>query len=220
MAGGYGGLFDYNGYTSVPSGSVSTLGGSIPRGSYLIVSINASTNLSSMSISDSGGGTWVTAVPYEATNFVTQTWIRTTVGNGSSPTISLTGTSSGNYSIILLGTRYTGVNGTVSSSVSGAASVSTAVITSPATTSEGDVVFSVGTTTPGRLSSAGSGYTLAYNLNILGMQIIQQYQVATTVGTSYTTQFGPNIGDYNKISSFVIKNTPATPFAGWGIPLI
>jgi len=223
MAAGYGGLFASQTVTNRAFSSIGTGVTLLPRGAVLVVSVVGSSNISSMSISDDDFGTWVTAIPYESTNFVSQTWFRTKISTGASFTVTINVTSSSNYDLNNMMTYYTGTNGTISTYTTNGTAGATASVTSPATTSAGDLVIGVGYATGSAgYTTAGSGFYLgiydAQNGN--SKAVAHESVVAVNAGATYNTNFSDYISSYNKIGAFVIQNTPATPFAGWGIPLI
>jgi hypothetical protein len=214
MAGAYGGLFDTNYYSATTSFTVTR---TLPLGSYLIFSLSTNNSVAPTTISDSASGSWTQIGTLGGPPFM-QSWFRYTKGTGASFTITVNFPSSTN--VIYLATYYTGINGANITGATGMYSPSVlSSITSPTAANDGDLIFAVGSTIgPPFLTGAGSGFTLNYNSNIANYQIAHESRV-TQVSENITAQFAATTIGGNALYTYVLANTPATRFTGWGIPL-
>jgi hypothetical protein len=161
----------------------------LPTGAYLIVSASGGNSPTSYSISDNGGGTWVTLVPFNATNFATQSWIRTTVGTDSSLIVTVN-KNPNTQRCVLVGSYLTGASGSYSSVVTGTGTTAFATVTTPSADAD-DLYYVVesalkGSTAGTWTATAGAGFTLGgeiQNALAFGPYCGVQYQLATTSGT-------------------------------------
>jgi len=216
MAVGYQGIFSNEAGNSSTSTSYQTA--TLPLGSYLVYTLVATTAASSPTISDNAGGTWITAIPFDSTNFVSQTWFRTTKGNDNSITVTISWSGVANYTVS--GIYFSGSNGTISSSTSNNNGTNSFVsVTSPAMSNYGNLSIGVATGINSTYSIPQGGYSTVNSLSLNNRAIAYEARLALNSGETFSTGYLGSGSTFNKIGSFVILNTPETSFSGWGIPL-
>jgi hypothetical protein len=215
MAVAYGGVHNFS---AGNAGNGISFNGTLPTGAYLVLTVLASASATSISVT---GGTWITAIPYNSTNYVSQTFFRTTRGTGGNVGVTINFPVDSDYAFSSV--FFTGSNGTISSSTSDNTGTNTPVsVTSPATSASGDLTLGVGSSYgSANISGAGTGFTLNNNFRsfLFNRGIAYESRVALASGETYTTAISGSSLVNNKIGSFVIQNTPADNFTGWGIPL-
>ena len=222
MAVGYGSL----GSAGV-TGSYCQITATPPNGSYVVVTGMSSAGSTSFTISDTLSGTWATVVPYNSTNFASQSWFRTTPCDGSSMTIQVGPSSPGSSSLAIF-SYFTGANGSTSSYVQGTQTSTNSfpTITSPATSASGDLVLGIAMQRSGSATiGAGSGYTLGQTGYVSTSILGHEYQIATGSGQTFSTTFSVASGSVtNTKTAAIVINVASAPtttyFRGWGIPLI
>lgn len=231
MAVAYGGLLYGLNVTGTPHTSTSV---TLPSGAYAIASWFGSPTILAgpITISDSAGGTWVAiqtgtvgASPQPAYG----TWIRTTVGTGTSFTVTVSMGTATRANVLTI-TYWTGTNGTVSSVTTGTGTTAYPSVVTPTSNGVGDMFIAVGAaagSTATNNATASTGFTLATSIAGATPAFTSnnlEYQVSITSGETKTASFtktGSGTISGTRVSTFVLRASsyPNTPFVGWGMRL-
>lgn len=194
----------------------------LPSGAYLVV---AAAQPGSSTISDSQGGSW-TLILTHGTLPNHRIWFRTTPGNGTAFSVTVSSGTNGKY--VAFGSYFTGASGSYSnfSNIStGTTSWPTSALAGNASKA-GDLRFvflgatmasgnSIGALTPGSGFTLGnySDGTTTSGRYFVGME----YKIATGSGYENTTFSSSGTLSETKIQSFVIY--ASQDFEGWGLPI-
>jgi hypothetical protein len=231
MAVAYGGLLYGVNFVGTPHTSTSV---TLPSGAYAIATWfgTASITAGPITISDSAGGTWVaiqTGTVGSALQPAYGTWIRSTVGTGTSFTVSVSmGTTTRSNALTI--SYWTGTNGTVSSVTTGTGTTAYPSVVTPTSNGVGDMFIAVGTaggSTATNNATASTGFTLITSVAGSTTTFTSnnlEYQISTGSGETKTASFtktGTGTISATRVSTFVLRASsyPNTPFVGWGMRL-
>jgi hypothetical protein len=218
----------WNTFASTASATTRTTTSAVlPAGAYLSITMALTTSFAGglITVTDSAGGSW-TQIDSTTSGQSTRTFWRTTVGTGSSFTVTIVSASS--TICYMVGTYFTGASGSYSSVTTVAGTTAYANVTTPSATKSGDLYFGMAraslntngtpTYTPGATWTALGNASIATNGS---RGVHTQYKLATGATTTTTGVGTSSLStSATTMSAFVVyEATASTSFSGWGIPL-
>jgi hypothetical protein len=199
----------------------------LPAGAYLSITMALTTSFAGglITVTDSAGGSWTQIESITSGQSIRTFW-RTTVGTGSSFTVTIVSAST--TICYMVGTYFTGASGSRSAVTTVAGTTAYANVTTPSATKSGDLYFGMAR---GNLQGSGAPtYTPGATWTALGNAVVggsgsrgvhTQYKLATDATTT-TTGVGTSslATSTTSMAAFVVyEATASTSFSGWGIPL-